>query len=438
MFAGGRLRLFLVWVTAYLLSYFYRSANAVIAGDLRSEVGLGAEQLGLMTSLFFLTFAAVQLPLGGALDRWGSRRVVPLMLLVGAAGSALFGLGGGFAALAAGRALLGVGFAGVLMGAVKAFAAWFPPGRFATVSGLFVAIGSAGALVAGTPLALLAGAFGWRAVFVWGAAVVLAAAAAIVLLTRDAPAGAVVASPAPQDGRPAGLGGVLRDHRVWRISFVNLGLIGAVLAVQGLWAGPYLADVYGLEPVAVGNLLVALGVGVVIGNAATGWLADTAGRFWTVALLGVLASAANLVLAAAPPGVPAVALGAVYVALGFSGAFIAVLLAHVREVAPPAALGRAITTVNFFGIGGAMALQWLMGAIVEAGAAGGGYGAEAYRPAFLLTTGLAVVSTLLYLPVAGGRRAPSRASTSARPSESSARGRPPAASAASSRRSRSA
>src|SRR5690554_1885838 len=106
-----RLVLFLVWVGAYLLSYFFRSANAVIAPDLRVDVGLDAEQLGLMTSLFFLTFAAVQLPLGGALDRWGSRRVVPVMLLVGAAGSALFGLGAGFAPLATGRALLGVGFA---------------------------------------------------------------------------------------------------------------------------------------------------------------------------------------------------------------------------------------------------------------------------------------------------------------------------------------
>jgi len=434
VFGGGRLRLFVVWVAAYLLSYFYRSANAVIAGDLRDELGLNAEQLGFMTSLFFLTFAAVQLPLGGALDRWGSRRVVPVMLLVGAAGSAAFGLAGSFVPLATGRALLGVGFAGVLMGAVKAFAAWFPPGRFATVSGLFVALGSAGALVAGTPLALLAGALGWRAVFVGGAALVLAAAAAVALLTRDAPGPRAPGAPRPDTdrtgahaagdpareaapprpaeggavGQPAaaaGLGALLRDHRIWRVSFVNLGLIGAVLAVQGLWAGPYLDDVYRLEPVAVGNLLVALGVGVVLGNAVTGWLADTFGRFWTVLLAGVLSTAANLVLAAAPPGLPVPALGVVCLALGFSGAFVAVLLAHAREVAAPSVLGRAITVVNFVGIGGAMALQWLMGAIVESGAAVHGYGAAAYRPAFLLLAGLAAASTLLYLPVAG-RRAP--------------------------------
>jgi len=448
MFAGGRLRLFLVWVAAYLLSYFYRSANAVIASDLRDELGLDAEQLGLMTSLFFLTFAVVQIPLGGALDRWGSRRVIPVMLLAGAAGSALFGLGGGFLPLAAGRALLGVGFAGVLMGSLKAFAAWFPPGRFATVSGLFVAVGSAGALVAGTPLALLAGSFGWRAVFVGGAAVVLAAAAAIVLLTKDAPAPAASAQPRVEgagasrvdaNAEPAaGLIGVMRDHVFWRISFVNLGLVGSVLAVQGLWAGPYLGDVYGLAPVPVGNLLIALGVGVVVGNAATGWMADTLGRFLTVLVLGALSLAANLVLAAAPAGMPQAVLGVVYVALGFSGALVAVLMAHAREVAPPSTLGRAITFVNFFGIGGAMALQWLMGAIVETGASVQGYGAAAYRPAFLMLAALAAVSTLLYLPVAGGKRSPSRDSTSARPSASSSRERPPASRATSSSSSRSA
>src|SRR5690554_240294 len=412
MFRGGRLTLFLVWVAAYVLSYFFRSANAVIAGDLRAELGLDAQQLGLVTSLFFLAFALTQFPLGGALDRWGSRRVVPAMLVLGATGSALFGLAGGFAPLALGRALLGVGFAGVLMGAVKAFAAWFPPRRFAPVSGLFVAVGSAGALVAGTPLALLADAFGWRAVFVAGAVVVLAAAAAVLLLTRDAPPageradGAAAAAPreAADPGAAEGLVGVLRDHRFWRISLVNLGLIGAVLAVQGLWAGPYAADVHGLEPVAVGNLLVALGVGVVLGNALTGWLADTFGRYLTVLVSGALAAGANLLLALAPAGMSPVVLAVVYLALGFSGAFIAVLLGHVREVATPGTLGRAITAVNFFGIGGAMALQWAMGAIVEAGAAANGYGALAYRPAFLLTAGLAVATTLLYLPVARERR----------------------------------
>ncbi len=69
----GALRVFVLFTLAYFLSYFFRSANAVIAPDLTREMGLDAATLGLMTSLFYLAFAAVQLPLGGALDRWGPR-----------------------------------------------------------------------------------------------------------------------------------------------------------------------------------------------------------------------------------------------------------------------------------------------------------------------------------------------------------------------------
>ena len=154
------------FLAAYLLSYFFRSTNAVLADDLQRDAGLGPEQLGFMTSLFFLAFAAAQLPLGAALDRWGPRWVPAGLMLAAAAGSLLTASADGFVTLAIGRALIGVGMAGVLMGALKAFSAWFAPRRFATVSGVFVGLGSLGALGATTPLAVLADAIGWRGVFV--------------------------------------------------------------------------------------------------------------------------------------------------------------------------------------------------------------------------------------------------------------------------------
>jgi MFS family permease len=116
----------------------------VIAGDLRLEFDLDAERLGLMTSAFFGALALAQLPLGVALDRWGPRRVVPAMMLAGAAGALVFASATTFATLTLGRALLGLGFAGVLVGSLQAFGAWFPERRFATVSGLLVGSAPAG------------------------------------------------------------------------------------------------------------------------------------------------------------------------------------------------------------------------------------------------------------------------------------------------------
>lgn len=385
-----RASLFAIWLLAYLLSYFYRSANAVIAGDLRVEVGLDNEQLGFMTSLFYLAFALVQLPLGAALDRWGPRLVTPALMLVGAVGSALFAVGDTFLSLSVARALLGVGFAGVLMGAMKAFAAWFPSDRFATISSLLVGIGACGALLAGTPLAWLAGEVGWRTIFAYGAGVVAFAAIAIVLGTRNAPRGEEL----PGAGASgAGFGEILRDQRFWRIAFLNFATVGAMLSVQGLWGGPYLADVYGLGELQVGNALVALGIGVVIGNLSCGWLADRFGRGIVVMIGAAVFVAVQALLVLALTGAP---ISALYLTFGLFGSYFVVLVAEVRAAFPAALTGRAITGMNFFGMAGAMVLQWLMGVLIE----GGGGELGGYRVAFVVTASLAAVAAALYVPVA--------------------------------------
>jgi MFS family permease len=409
--ASARRAVFLAWLFAFLLSYFFRSANAVIAGDLRLEFDLDAERLGLMTSAFFGALALAQLPLGVALDRWGSRRVVPAMMLAGAAGALVFASATSFATLTLGRALLGLGFAGVLVGSLQAFGAWFPERRFATVSGLLVGLGTGGALVAGTPLAYLATTVGWRAVFAGGSLLIVAAAATIVLGTREAPrpVGAPPAGPAATGSRA----NVFRHVDFWRIAVLNLFAVGTLLAVQGLWAGPYLADVHGLPPVAVGNLILAMALGIMIGNFGNGALADRFGHARVAMAAGIGFVACHALLALAGPGVPMLALGALYLAFGSMGAFGVVLFAHVRAIFPRYLGGRAITGINLVGIAGAMGVQWLMGAIIEGGrGASGAYDVLAYRPAFAVTAAIGLLALWVYAPLLRRRGAPAAPSTS--------------------------
>jgi predicted MFS family arabinose efflux permease len=369
----------------------------VIAGDLRHELGLTPEQLGLMTSLFYAGFAAIQLPIGAGLDRYGPRFVTSSLMLLSVAGCLLFASAHSFAALALGRALIGMGMAGVLMGTYKAFGAWFPAGRVATMAGLLVGVGGLGGPFAATPLAWLSAAFGWRAIFGWGALAILLSALALMLGARNAPPGV--------EWRAAGAGGagfvqVFRDVRFWRIALLNFFHVGVLLAVQGLWGGPYLLDVAGLAPLAVGNLLLAMGAGVIAGYFVSGWLADHYGvqRAVTISAAALVACLAGLALPARLP-LPLVAL--LYCGLGFSGAFNIMELAQIRALFPPHMSGRAVTAVNLFGFTGAALLQWWMGLIVGAFPpdAQGRYPAAAYGAAFGLVALGAALALAWYLPI---------------------------------------
>jgi predicted MFS family arabinose efflux permease len=390
----NRTSVFIIFTTAYFLSYFFRSANAVIAPDLARDLALDASQLGLMTSLFFATFAVVQLPLGLGLDRLGPRRVVPALMLVGAAGSLLFAASHDFATLAAGRALIGVGMAGILMGALKAFSQWFAPVRYPVVSGLLIGLGSAGALLAATPLAWLNSTIGWRMVFGIGAVLILLAAAAIIFGTRDTPPG--VAWP----GRAADLRAlrvIFADIRFWRMALLVVFTNGTLLAFQGLWVGPYLTDLYNVDALTRGNVLLVLSVGVTIGFLLSGWLSARIGLTNLVVIGSTVFVVTQVVLALQPP-LPIVAItGAIF---GVSGGFTIMLLAQPRLVFPMTMTGQATTAVNLFAIGGAALVQWWMGITINLfPATSGRYPPEAYRIA-LLGAALGTTLTLLfYLPM---------------------------------------
>lgn len=388
-------RVFILFTAAYFLSYFFRSANAVIAPDLSRELGLEAAELGLMTSLFFASFALSQVPLGVGLDRWGPRWVTPGLMLLGAVGSLVFAVAPAFGMLALGRALIGVGMAGVLMGSLKAFSQWFPPHRFATVSALLVGIGASGALVAASPLAWLNHAIGWRAVFVVGALVTTVVALGVMLGTRNTPP-EVAWRPGATD--LGGLRLVFTDMRFWRIAPLNFFMTGALLGFQGLWAGPYLFDVLGLSEIAAGNILLLLGIGAALGFGGSGWLADRLGLERVVVTSALLFGLCQLALLLRPP---LALVSLTYLLFGITGGFALMLLAHARRIFPPTMTGQAVTAVNLFGIGGTFLLQWWMGLIIGAFPVdpAGHYPPLAYTTALLMTSVGTFAALVWYVPL---------------------------------------
>ncbi|NJL34661.1 MAG: MFS transporter [Chloroflexaceae bacterium] len=307
----------------------------------------------------FGAFALAQIPLGLGLDRWGPRWITSGLLFVGAVGSVIFAFAPSFELLMIGRALLGLGMAGALMGAMKIFSKWFHVNQFATLSGLTVGIGSSGALVAASPLAWFNEAFGWRWVFVGGAVITVFIGAAIIIWTRNTPPGVPWTGSTDTGG---GVQEVVRDRRFWHIVPLDFFIVGTMFAFQSLWAGPYLYDVMRLDAEAVGNMLIVLSLGATFGALISGWLADRVGMMQVMIASGILFISCQVALIFHPP---LWLLLLVYGAFGIAGSFNIILLAHTRRIFPANVTGRAISAVNLFGFGGVFVVQWLLGAIIN-------------------------------------------------------------------------
>ncbi len=281
------------------------------------------------------------------------------------------------------------------MGGLKAFSQWFPAQRYSTMAGLLMGLGSAGALAAATPLAWLNSTIGWRQVFVYGAGAILLMAVAIAVGTRNTPPGV------PWTARPMALGGlaeVFRAQKFWRIAFLVFCTNGTLLAFQGLWAGPYLNDVLGLDALGRGNVLLVLSLGVTLGFLSSGWLSDRFGLAQVVIVGTVIFIVAQLVLALHPPLPVVVAAGFMF---GYFGGFSIMLLAQPRLVFPLAITGQATTATNLFGIGGTFLLQWWMGLIIALWLPdrAGHYPPAAYSAALVFTAVSTLAALLFYLPM---------------------------------------
>ncbi|MEM6430986.1 MAG: MFS transporter [Deinococcota bacterium] len=394
-FTSAHVRIFVVYLCAYFLSYFFRSANAVIADDLMRDLSLTAEQLGRMTSIFFVPFALAQLPAGVAFDRCGARWVTPIVMFTGVLGLALFATANSFTMLTIGRALIGLGTSAILMGAFTSFSRWFPASQLASVFSVLVGLGAFGGIGAATPLALLNRTFGWRAVFAGGSVVFLASALAILIWGQDAPR--------PEHAARDTTGtfaDIFRSLPFWRIGLVNFAMTSALFAFQGLWAGPYLLDAIGLSEVAMGNILTALGLGAITGFFVCGILADKFGIAKTFVGACSLLTILLGLISVFPSDGARILLAGLFFSYGLCGAFSLLALSDVRRVFPANMTGRAATAINLCGFGGSALVQWGVGVFVSTFALNeaGRYPGVAYRSAFAGMGVICLLALVVYLP----------------------------------------
>ncbi len=354
--------IFVVFLFGYTLSQFYRTFLAVIAPEMARDLGLAVADLGAFSGVWFAAFALGQFPVGWALDRFGPRRTMPVIMLSAVAGALLLASAQTrFAGLVA-MALIGFGCAPIYMGALYYFGRTMPASRFAFMASLMLAIGSAGNLLGATPLALAADRFGWRGTLSGIGLLTLVAAATVAVLVRDP--GRTNVSASRSIGLAAGVRSLLAIRQLWPLLPLIAVSYAVVIAERGLWVGPFLTDVYGLAPVERGNAILVMAIAMSVGSLALGALDQPLG---TRKRIVAVASAVTAVSFAALALLPVSTVGAVALLalLGFAGHTYGVLMAHGRAFIPDHMLGRGITLLNALFIGGAGILQPISGALFD-------------------------------------------------------------------------
>jgi len=263
------LHIYFAFAAGYLLSYLYRTVNAVISPELVRDLALNPSSLGLLTSAYFLAFAAMQVPVGVLLDRFGPRRVEPVLLAIAASGAALFAYAESLPGLALARAVIGAGVCACLMAPLKAIITWYPPERQASYAGWIMVAGGIGALAATVPLELALRVTHWRVVFVGLSLVTLVVALAIWWRVPD------IAKPAQSGGinaQFAAVRTVVEHARFWWIAPLGSFATGSFMAIQGLWAVPWLMEVNGATRADAADYLLAMNAAVMAGYVALGIL----------------------------------------------------------------------------------------------------------------------------------------------------------------------
>ena len=389
-------RVVLVFGLAYFLSYAMRAINAVIAPALSADLHLTNADLGLLSAAYFMGFGLMQLPIGVWLDRHGPRRTESALLLFGALGAAIFASSDTLLGVWVGRALIGVGVSACLMAAFKAFRVWYPPERQSQLGSYMLVIGTAGALSATVPVALLLPVVGWRTIFSGVAVALLLAAWVLFSRLRDveqsmpmhgtmrAPSGNA-ASPSSSNDAP-GYGAIFADPYFRRMALLGAVHQGGFMALQSLWAGPWMMTVLGMSVEQTSHVLFLFNLALLIAYLGLSWWAPryvAYGQRTGLPVLRVVAVGLSI----------SVLVQGLMVLLPYESSWwlwmiFAVVITvttlgqtHVSLAFPTALVGRANSAFNLTLFVGAFSVQWGIGLLVDLFVSYGWQSAAAMRMA---------------------------------------------------------
>jgi sugar phosphate permease len=400
--------IFAVLASGYILVYFHRLAPAVVAVDMMHDLKASGGLLGLLGSAYFYPYALMQLPAGLLADSWGPRRTIALFSLLACAGSLLLGLAPNATAAIVGRALVGLGVAMLFVPTMKILTEWFRPREFASMTGILLAMGGIGSLIATTPLALLTEWLGWRLAFLVVGGLTLILAGLVWSFVRDRPSD--LGWQAPTDSRQqkqtasgliAGVRTVVGNRFFWPLAAWFLFQNAVFFSFGGLWGGPYLQQIYGLSRTDAGQVLSMLAIGLIIGGPLQSWLSIRVfNRHKPVMIISSLFTVLSAgLLAFATADLPLPGLYLLCFSLGcFTAASVVIGFSVTKELFEARIAGTAIGLINLFPFAGGAIFQPWLGLILEHSSQNeAGFTLSGYQQAFTVLFVCSIIALLASL-----------------------------------------
>ncbi|MCK4869601.1 MAG: MFS transporter [Gammaproteobacteria bacterium] len=359
----------LMWVMAalfYCYEFFLQVSPSVMVNDLMNAFSVNAVAIGVLASLYFYAYAAMQIPAGVMLDHFGTRRLLTAAVATCALGTLLFGLTPFFFITALGRLLIGLGSAFAAIGCMHTAATWLPKNRFSMLTGLMVTIGMVGAINGQAPLALVVKHLNWRHTMFVLSAIGLGVAILMWVIIRDRrPIHSHAELESAERKLLAGLKHVIKNPQTWLCS-THAGLMFAPTLVFGsLWGVPFIQTKLGINTTAAATIVSILYFGWIIGAPVTGWFSDHFKRRKLFMNIGSVGALLALILVIYGPALPGLAIGTLLFFFGLFSSSLILGFSIVREINPPEDTGAAIGFMNCINMLGGAFIPPLIGVILD-------------------------------------------------------------------------
>ncbi len=343
----------------------------MIAPDLLSDLKLSNADLGLLSSAYFVTFAAMQLPMGIWLDKYGSRRTEAALLLFAAAGAAVFAASTSLTGLWIGRSLIGIGVSACFMGALTAFRQWYAPERQAQLASWMLFFGTAGALSATVPVTLALPLVGWRGIFWIMSGLILLVALAVFFLLQPAERQIPLVTRVVEPGvARQGYRTIFSNGYFQRLAMLGSVCQGTFLALQTLWIGPWMITVLKLDPGRSSEVVFAFNLALMAGYLALSWWAPRlvshgGRRGWPVTTVLTVGMGGTLVAQAAILLMDGSYSWLLWIVLAVFTPVITLAQTQISLTFPANLVGRANSGYNMTVFVVAFFVQWSMGLVID-------------------------------------------------------------------------